>query len=79
MTRTHCFRPTRCPPGSSGKIDVLIFRARLRLPLWHPLDAKFDDGARFLPAMFEAVDGDDEEALSENYRRFLEAYHGETR
>lgn len=31
--------PTNHPPGSRGKVDVLVERYARGLPLWHPLDA----------------------------------------
>ena len=33
------FAPTDALPGSEEKVQVLARRARLRQPLWHPLDA----------------------------------------
>ena len=34
--------PTRHPPGSEEKVDVLAARYHLGLPLWHPGDAGMD-------------------------------------
>lgn len=36
--------PTRALPGSAEKVAVLEERARLGLALWHPLDARIEDG-----------------------------------
>ena len=67
--------PTNHPPGSSGKITVLAERAADHQPLWNPFDAGFPDVVTS-PAMFEPVSGDSQEALDENFKRFLEAVHG---
>jgi hypothetical protein len=37
--------PTDALPGSEEKIRVLTERARLRVSLWHPLDAKLPTAA----------------------------------
>jgi hypothetical protein len=33
------FAPTTARPGSPEKVAILMQRARLRQPLWHPQDA----------------------------------------
>jgi hypothetical protein len=38
--------PTRAVPGSEEKIEVLGQRARRRLELWHPGDARVEEGAK---------------------------------
>jgi hypothetical protein len=38
--------PTPHPPGSPGKLAVLVARAAAQLPLWHPLDAGGHDAGR---------------------------------
>lgn len=35
--------PTRHPPGTRDKVEVMCERARLGLPLFHPHDATDDD------------------------------------
>lgn len=40
-------RPTRCPPGSEGKLKVMRLRARLKQPLFHPQDATLRDSDGF--------------------------------
>lgn len=35
------WEPTDAPPGSPGKLEVLIRRQELNQPLWHPLDATY--------------------------------------
>ncbi|HZT81215.1 MAG TPA: hypothetical protein VFA26_13380 [Gemmataceae bacterium] len=37
--------PTAAPPGSPEKIRVLAERARMRVALWHPLDARGPSGS----------------------------------
>ena len=41
--------PTDAPPGSRRKIRVLAYRALMRLPLFHPRDAKAHDRLGFRP------------------------------
>jgi hypothetical protein len=48
-TSSVCFRlpaaPTGALPGSVEKIRILAERARLRVSLWHPLDARLPSDA----------------------------------
>ncbi len=37
-------RPTAAPPGSPEKVAVLEERARLNQSLWHPDDARIENG-----------------------------------
>ncbi len=48
--------PTDALPGSEEKIRVLAERARLGLPLWHPLDARLP-GAQVAPGAPAAREG----------------------
>jgi hypothetical protein len=41
--------PTPHPPGSPGKLAVLVARAAAHLPLWHPLDAGHAAGGQRKP------------------------------
>jgi len=50
--------PTDAPPGSARKLRVLMFRARLRLPLFHPLDARASDRLGFRPGKNPGPHGD---------------------
>lgn len=40
--------PTHAMPGSEEKVAILEERARLKVSLWHPLDAPFDAEGRRL-------------------------------
>jgi hypothetical protein len=40
--------PTPAMPGSEAKVAVLEQRARMRVSLWHPLDAPMDIESRRL-------------------------------
>lgn len=39
MDTVHNGLPTSAPAGSEEKVRIMMIRARLRLPLFHPLDA----------------------------------------
>jgi hypothetical protein len=43
--------PTTAPPGTAEKMAVLELRAKLKLALWHPLDAQYDGDPRPLEAI----------------------------
>ena len=45
---TVAAEPTKAPPGSEEKVQVLIERARRGLSLWHPQDAPMDRESRKL-------------------------------
>lgn len=54
------FRPTTALPGSEEKIQIMELRFSLRLPLFHPLDAKIDRKGRLRLAFDEGIaDGED--------------------
>jgi hypothetical protein len=43
--------PTTAPPGTPEKMAVLELRAKLKLALWHPLDAQYEGDPRPLEAI----------------------------
>jgi hypothetical protein len=69
------FQATSHWPGSAGKLGVLIARQAAHLPLFHPDDARTVPDVNEIPAHFESVSGHTEDALTENYRRFVEAIY----
>lgn len=38
--------PTTAPPGTLEKLDVLAERAKLKVALWHPMDARYPGDPR---------------------------------
>jgi len=50
--------PTDAPPGSARKVRVLAFRARLGLPLFHPLDARAGERLAYRPGKNDGPNGD---------------------
>lgn len=45
--------PTTAPPGSPEKMAVLEMRAKMKLALWHPLDAKYEGDPRPMAAILK--------------------------
>ncbi len=43
--------PTTAPPGTAEKMAILEMRAKLKLALWHPLDAQYDGDPRPVEAI----------------------------
>ena len=65
-------------PGSAGKVEVMIERARTRSPLFHPEDSQFPLDQRPTGSLFfPVVEGDTPPFLDMNYRAYLEALSDE--
>ena len=70
---------TRHLPGSVGKVEVMIERARTRSPLFHPEDASLPLDQRPVRRLcFPVVSGDTPPVLDMNYRAYLEALNEAT-
>ena len=59
MDDLTAFLPTNALPGSEEKIRIMEMRFRLRIPLFHPLDARLDRNGKLHLANKKGIaDGD---------------------